>query len=180
MFAGTPLKEFNVPSGILPKLENAWGMFSDTLLKTFKTKLPNVRNGDQMFEGCSKLRSIVLDAPELEYGYKMFFGCKNLQEIELNFPKISHAGGMFQGCQLSEELAFKILDAIPEYSDSDRYNNNKHNLHLGINMNFKNSQKIAELLGTKRPVWGMFHYKGWDIEIANKNEVDDEIDGARW
>ena len=60
----------------LNSLKRGYEMFEDTLIPSFTYDLPKLINGDEMFNGCTKLTSFIGALPSLISGNNMFKNCK--------------------------------------------------------------------------------------------------------
>lgn len=67
--------------------------------------------------------------------------------------------GLFNGCSLDEDSVLRVLNTVPDRSELSAAN-----LWIGNNVNWKNSEAIAQLLQTTVPIKnGTYQYKGWNV-----------------
>ena len=163
---------------VLPCLCLAEGAFlNNTTLETFICDMPNLANGTEMFQGCSKLRTFESCINNIAKAESMFEGCVQLVTVNLSknsLSGLSHAARMFYGCSklvnFKGDLSFlndgidmfkgcKLnIDSLSNiaYSIKSWNDNNIHNITIGldpsINIEGEASSLIEEITS-----------KGWTI-----------------
>ena len=61
--------------------------------------LPNLFDGEGMFQACSSLTSFTTDLSSLTSGYHMFSSCSGLTSWNISLPKLIYGGYMFYYCR---------------------------------------------------------------------------------
>lgn len=113
-YSAPNLVEFNAK---MPNLHNGNGMFdSCDKLVSCTSELPLLEMGDFMYSGCTSLQHVAKSYPKLVAGPSMFGGCISLKDGPTSFPTLADGGGMFENCRLWKGSVIGILTSIPTVS----------------------------------------------------------------
>jgi hypothetical protein len=85
------------------KLEDGTNlMYKNENLTSVECPFPNLKNGTQMFSGCSSLTDVnISDLSKLENGNMMFY-IPNFADFKCNLPSLKYGGSMFMNYDKSE------------------------------------------------------------------------------
>ena len=87
-------------------------------LKSFKSNLSELVDGNNMFLNCSSLEEFYADLNSLENGNSMFLECANLNTFRGDLSSLLDGNLMFGSCKLSVESLIYIADAIKNLEES--------------------------------------------------------------
>ena len=92
-----------LPASRLNTMETGTGMYKNcTALEKDETpSYFNLKNANEMYKSCKKLKTVLGRFDSLQNGVEMFKDCKDLSNIDINykFPVIKDATGMFENCK---------------------------------------------------------------------------------
>ena len=148
----------------LPNLVLAECMFrNNTSLTTINTCLPNLTHAQGMFGGCSNLSTIRFSKNSfgcLYNGQDMFNGCSKIDKFYYELPYLETGDGMFKGCQLDVESVRIIAESLYDFGakDSDDYaeDRRKHVITIGVGQGV--IDKVTEYVE-------LIDSKGWVVEL---------------
>lgn len=101
---------------------------SMTVLDLYNLRTDNVKNMNNMFDGCIKLKSLDLyefDTSKVTTMMSMFRGCTRLQSLDLsnfNTSQVTHVGGMFNDCKSLKSLDLSSFDTSQVYYMNSMFN----------------------------------------------------------
>lgn len=140
--------------------------------------LVNLTDGTGLFDGNKNLNiDWEISLPNLTNGDDMFQGCTSLTSFSGDIPSLTNGDNMFYNCILDETSALNILNSIPTHTDGET-----HSLHLGKRTNYQTSGTVAAKLRTSTgrtvstPIPAATNYrcvdddgndKGWTITVTN-------------
>ena len=133
-----------------------WGCSN---LTTFDSDLSSLKYSQSMFQQCYNLTTFNADLSSLESGQEMFITCPNLTSFNSDLTSLTNGQNMFSGCKLNADSINKILNSIPQVTQTAL-------LHLGINNTDEAKDAINNKLGfIPTTTETQATYKGWTIYV---------------
>lgn len=80
----------------ITKVEDNKAYVGDTLYGNIQTE--KIKNGGNMFYGCSALTAFSSDLSSLELGYQMFYNSSNFTTFDTDLSSLTNGRSMFYGC----------------------------------------------------------------------------------
>ena len=118
-------------------------------LTTWSSDMPNLTNGESMFENCTNLATFCGDLSSMTNGYHMFYLDTALTSFCGDLSSLTSAGGMFTDCKLDAESLEYIADTINDVRSLTSSTQVTKLINIGYNCSAADAQAAYDTITGK-------------------------------
>lgn len=150
-------------------------------LETFNGSLESVTNGQSLFEGMSKLKSVTTNLKSLKLGYKMCANCVSLTTFIGDTSSMTRGGRMFEGCVSLNTINMNLGSLVDGRNMFDNcssitsFGGDLQNLQNGYCMFMGCSSLTSFSCGLPSLTEGREMFSGCKLDLASVQNIADTI-----
>ena len=136
----------------LPKISNAWHLFTDSPIVRWDMDLPQATNIQNLIAWGNKLVFFRGNFPKATSTQYLCERQYNLQEAYATFPASTSLPKAFRDCKLNKKSVVMIIDSLQSFTSGS------HDLGIGIHIDNQNDEEVLAAIANAEA-------KGWTLTV---------------